>query len=468
MTDRDHGERRAFRAGRVRLAFLTSAGSKALGLLVQFLAVPLAVRSLGAERFGIYTMLVSALVWIDLGRLGIGPGLTRELALAWNRGQQRREQMLFSNAIFFLVAVAGLMTILLLAGYKLGENHLSLVFGSSAGRFGSEITAGIMVVAGFLVCQVIFSAAEAARSAYQADYINNLMNTLANLVSLALIFAVALYWPTVPAFALAVFGSLALSKGVNLVLLFFGARRYLVPRWRFVDRSALRPLLASSLAFWLVQIATLMMHNLSLVQLGQITGAARLAPFAVVFRLLQLLSTAVLMISMPLWPAITDATVRGDGEWIRNAYRRLLIGAMTFCIVVAIVLGMFGPRLIPLWAGPDVRPGYALTALLGFYFVIWMWNHCHSAVLFGLGKLWGVAYVVLAEGIAVLVLSAWLAPRYGAEGTAFALCMAGLGITAWLLPMLVRTSLAKALPVLPDELPNAAQARLALSEEPIA
>ncbi len=440
--DNPHAERRAFRAGRVRLAFLTSAGSKALGLIVQFLAIPLAVRSLGPERFGIYMMLFSALVWIDLGRLGIGPGLTRELGLAWNRGERDRERMLFSNAIFLLLAIAAVISAALTLGYSWGAEYIDILFGSSALKYHYDIVNGSIVVGIFLVAQIVFSAGEAARSAYQDDFINNLMNSLANFVSLMLLFGVALFWPTVPAFALAVFGTIALGKGLNLALLLLRSRPYLFPRWRYVQKAEIRPLLGSSLAFWLLQIGTVMMHHLSLVQLGQMIGAGNLAPFALVFRLLQLLSTAVLMISMPLWPAITDATVRGDVEWILRAYRRLIRFATAFSALTAMGIAILGSTLIPLWAGGAVRPGFALNAVLGLYFVIWMWNHCHTVILFGLGKLWAVAYVTLAEGLSVLVLAALLVPHFGALGTAIALCGAGLGFSAWILPLLVRSGLA--------------------------
>lgn len=349
--DNPHAERRAFRAGRVRLAFLTSAGSKALGLIVQFLAIPLAVRSLGPERFGIYMMLFSALVWIDLGRLGIGPGLTRELGLAWNRGERDRERMLFSNAIFLLLAIAAVISAALTLGYSWGAEYIDILFGSSALKYHYDIVNGSIVVGIFLVAQIVFSAGEAARSAYQDDFINNLMNSLANFVSLMLLFGVALFWPTVPAFALAVFGTIALGKGLNLALLLLRSRPYLFPRWRYVQKAEIRPLLGSSLAFWLLQIGTVMMHHLSLVQLGQMIGAGNLAPFALVFRLLQLLSTAVLMISMPLWPAITDATVRGDVEWILRAYRRLIRFATAFSALTAMGIAILGSTLIPLWAG---------------------------------------------------------------------------------------------------------------------
>lgn len=440
-TTSQHKSRRAFRIGRVRLAFITSAVSKALGFLVQFLAIPLAVKALGAERFGIYTMIVSALVWIDLGRLGIGPGLTRGIAVAWNQGDKQGEKELFSNAFFLLTAMALLVGGML--ALILGIDGLSLkdLVGDSAPRYRNEILAGVAVVMGFLMAQIIFSAGEAARSAYQEEYINNIMNSLGNLLAMVLVIWVAYYWPTIQGFCVAIFGSIALSKGLNIVVLLGVSRRYLLPRWRNVRPDVAKHLLNLSFAFWIVQLATLMMHNFSLVQLGAIVGPETLAPFALLFRMLQLLSTVVLMVTMPLWPAITDALIRGDHNWIRYAYTRLLKIVLSFSMVVAVVLGLKGDDLIRLWVPDMVDFDVTLIKVLSVYFVIWMWNHSNTTVLFGLGRLWPVACTLLVEGSLVLILGSYLTPSLGNLGMALALCIAGVATSSWVLPLLIRREL---------------------------
>ncbi|MDO9106963.1 MAG: lipopolysaccharide biosynthesis protein [Methylovulum sp.] len=433
-----HAERRAFRFGRIRLAFFTSATSKGLGLLVQLLAVPFAIKALGAERFGVYTMLVSALVWIDLGRFGIGPGLTRGLVVAWNQDDRKTEQALFSSAFFLLtttsIAIGGLFAMT----FWLGALPLDVLFGTAAVQYRSEIEVGGFVVVLFFMAQIVFSAGEAARSAYQEDYVNNTMNGFGNLLAVGLVFSVATFWPTIQGFAIAIFGSLALSKGLNFGLLLGKSRSYLWPRWQRVNRHTLKPLLNSSLAFWVIQLATLMIQNFSLVQLGALTDPQAMVPFAVLFRFLQLLSTVVLMITMPLWPAITDAVVRKDHEWIRHSYWRLLRVVMIYSVGVAIAVGWAGQHLISLWVGAIHLEG-ELCIVLGIYFIIWMWNHSHTVVLFGLGRLWPMAFTLLGEGVAVLVLGWLLTPRLGILGMALSLCIAGLATSAGILPMLVRS-----------------------------
>ena len=440
-TSSQHASRRAFRFGRVRLAFITSAASKALGFLVQFLAVPLAIDALGAERFGIYTMIVSALVWIDLGRLGIGPGLTRGIAVAWNQGDQQGERGLFSNAFFLLTAMALLVGGVLALLFVIGGLSLDDLVGDTASRYRSEIKTSVAVVIAFLMAQIIFSAGEAARSAYQEEYINNAMSSLGNLLAIGLVIWVAYYWPTIQGFTVAIFGSIALSKGLNIGMLLGVSRRYLLPRWRNTKGDTARLLLNSSFAFWVVQLATLMMHNFSLVQLGAIVGPNILAPFAVLFRLLQLLSTAVLMVTMPLWPAITDAIVRSGYDWIRYAYTRLLKMVLPFSVVVAVVLGLAGDDLIHLWVGDKVHFDANLIRVLSGYFVIWMWNHSNTAILFGLGRLWPVALTAFSEGSLVLILGSILTPDFGNLGMALGLCIAGATTSSWILPLLIRREL---------------------------
>ena len=441
LKDSDEQSRREFRFYRVRLAFLSSSASKVLGFLVQFLAVPLAVKALGTERFGIYTMLVSALVWIDLGRLGIGPGLTREMAVAWNRGDSQSERILFSNAFILLMAVALLVAVIFVLLFNFGGISFRQLVGDSAYSYRSEIEAGALIVIIFLLAQIIFSAGEAARSAYQEDYINNAMSSFGNLAAIGLVVWVGYYWPTIQGFTIAIFGSIALSKGANLLLLLSGSRRYLMPRWHHFRRNTAGLLLKVSLAFWVVQLATLMMHNFSLVQLGTIVGPDELAPFAVLFRLLQLLSTGVLMITMPLWPAITDALVRNDFDWIRYSYGRLIKIVLTYSIGVAITLGLLGEYLIHLWVGDNIYFDPNLAKSLSAYFVIWMWNHSNIAVLFGLGKLWEVAITMLAEGALVLMIGHALVPLFGNLGMAFSLCIAGLITSSWIFPLIIRREL---------------------------
>src|SRR5580658_8813456 len=168
-----HEDRRAFRWRRVRLAFAASVASKLFGTLLQIIVVPISVKVLGVERFGIYTIIVSSLTWIDLARLGIGPGLTQSLAVAWNRGERDTEASLFSNAFFFVAGSCLLVALgvaLALAGAKVWGLSVINMVGIRGTSYQTEVYDAILVVSLLFLLQILCSVAESARSAYQEDY----------------------------------------------------------------------------------------------------------------------------------------------------------------------------------------------------------------------------------------------------------------------------------------------------------
>ena len=434
--------RRGFRHRRLRLAAATSLLSKGIGLVLQLVAVPLAIGALGAERFGVYTMLVSVLVWIDLGAFGMGPGLTRKIAVAWNSGDIAAEGRYFSSAIAILLLICLVLSAVFATGMLVvfrGGLSLAPLFGPAGDALRGEIHGALLVIATFFLAQLLFSCGERARSAYQEDYLNNAMYVVANCISLVLMFMIARHWPTIPGFALAVFGALTLVKGLNMVLLVAASRPYLFPRFSNVDRATARELVGNGAPFWLIQAASLSMHNFSLVLLGVIAGPDVLAPFAAVFRLFQLLATGVTMLTQPLWPSVTDACVRGDFAWIRRVYVRAIAYVMLYCSGVFLVFALAGDWLIRSWLKGHIAVDHTLVVGMAAYFAVWMWNNLHTSLFFGLGWLWQAAFCLLLEGACVLLVGGFLARSYGALGTLDGLLAGGALVSAWVLPLLLRT-----------------------------
>lgn len=422
-----------FRVERLKLAVLASVIAKSVGFILQVVSIPLAVSALGPARFGIYTMIVSAVVWLEVGRFGIGPGLTSQLASAAHNNEPEKERKVFTNAFSVMLMLSIFMIGLLAAG--------TYFFSSSIPNwsFLKEIDAGDVYFATFLliICiifQMIFGIADFARSAYQEDYINNIFSAATSISSIVLIYSFSRLIPTISGLCFATFGAIAIFKLLNWMHLVFKSRPFIRPHLKLFEFELSRTLVVSGSAFGLCQIATLLLHNVSLLQLGAVAGPASLASFVAVFRLFQLLSTGVLMLTTPTWSAVIDARMRGDFGWIKRSY--VIIAALVIIFSVCCAVGMliYGAAIIGLWIGSVMEIDKSVLALLSLYFVIWMWNHLNTIYLYGLDEVWYVAKVLLFESVAVIVSGFWLIPSYGSLGLAVGLVIAGFCISAWLLP----------------------------------
>ena len=127
------------RGSRLKLAILASIGSKLVTVVLQFLVVPLAIRALGAERYGVYAMLTSSLGWITLVGVGISPSLT--IAIAAARGDSRKEAGYLTSAL----CITGAISTVILAA-------LGILVGATASSAYSEATTSLIAKTYALDC----------------------------------------------------------------------------------------------------------------------------------------------------------------------------------------------------------------------------------------------------------------------------------------------------------------------------
>ena len=71
-------------------AVVSGGAARALSSLLTLVSLPLAVRYLGAERYGVWATVVSVAVWVNLLDLGIANSLTNLISQAYAR-QDRTE-----------------------------------------------------------------------------------------------------------------------------------------------------------------------------------------------------------------------------------------------------------------------------------------------------------------------------------------------------------------------------------------
>ena len=94
------------RRGRIFKAVSSGAATKLLTGAVSLLTLPLAVRYLGAERYGVWATITTTAVWINLLDLGIANTLTNEISRAYALGDKEAARRYFTNALALTLAVA--------------------------------------------------------------------------------------------------------------------------------------------------------------------------------------------------------------------------------------------------------------------------------------------------------------------------------------------------------------------------
>jgi O-antigen/teichoic acid export membrane protein len=410
------------RSHRLKLAVAASIGSKVATVVLQVLVMPLAVRALGPERFGVYVMLTASLNWIWSAGIGIGPSLTVAIARAVADGDSDREARSFSSAFFAILAIC---VLILTATGAVGLRYSpETVLGAQYAVYRSDIGPGLFVLVACLVNVLLLGVVEGAQAGYQEQYIINLFTMLGNILGTVSLFVFGMRQPSIINLILCLYIVAYLPRALNAFIL-IGSRSQLRPRVRHFDIGIVKMLLGTGAAFSLVQLGMFLKQECGILLVGRLLGPG----------------TVVTMQLQPLLPALTDAVARGDLDWIRRVCSKALSLTMLYAISVGVTLAILGAPIIRIWYGPQVMPGVHLQVAIGVSFVLQAWELYHLLILFGLGRVWPPTIAFIIQNAVMLLLCTPLIRCCGSVGAAYSLCLTVLLIDAWLLPLMLRGEL---------------------------
>jgi len=430
-----------FRERRIKLAVVTALTSKSITIIVQLVAAPVAINALGAERYGVFVTLTAILAWMGIVHTGLMPGLTRGIANSVASGDRASQERYLSTAFFFISGIVVVLLVLLMIIWW--EIPVERLFGANYTDYTAEIRRGLLWLGVIFILRLILSVVEAARQGYQEQYITNASLAGSQALSIVLLFVVASYWPTIVGMTVAIYGPIVLAQLLNGIHLGL-SRPFLVPRFSHFDFLLNRILIATGSAFLVIQVSVFVMQELILLLVGRKLGPESTATVAVMLRMLLLSAGVVTMVTVPLWPAITDAVARRNIDWVRSTYKKLTLFSLIYSVAIGVVIAIFGNTIVHLWIGPEVSPSGPLQGLIGLYFVVIIWSHVNLMTLVGIGWLWPPAVVMLIESVVMIPLALWLMDFMGSAGAAAALCLSNICFTAWLLPIIVKIALTRA------------------------
>lgn len=429
----------------LRLAVITSLVCKVGTVALRLISIPIAIHLLGMELFGVYAAITMAVSMIDMGHIGLGPALIKQIAAAVAKGDREREISVFATSILIslsLTLLAGVVALILLLVVPI-PTLFGAHFADVAGPMKQAAILGLFIILLEMLCMPF----EMGRDGYQETRITNSWGAAGNVFAAILLVSGIWFFPTIEFLLIAINGSIALAKLGNTIHL-LRQRPYLFPRFSKFTRALVKPLLGDGWRFTVTYIfAAAVEYNALAILIGRHLGPASVGVYNVMVTVHMSLTGLVFMFSKPYWPAIMDAHVRRDHDWIQKSSLRLRLLGMGFAFASGLGLVIVGPWLLPLWAGEDfytaVQPEFAMTrwALAGFafYTAAHLWRHINQVLALGIGLVNPVVAVVLAEGIFLLTAATGILLYDGHISHLYAvMAVSILLFSGWMLPRLFR------------------------------
>lgn len=398
---------------RIFSALGTAIVGKGSVLLLNAITVPIAVRYLGAEEYGLWVTIATTITMLVVLDIGIANTLTNLISEAYASNDRTLAGEYFSTSFLAMIVISVVLGLLgwttwpyVNLGYLLNVHDSVLL----------PIVSRAIEVA-FILFLIGLPAGLASKTfgGYQELHIANLFIAGGSVLGLIAIAAAVLLKGSLVALVAAYAGA-TVAASVGCLGWMIVKRPWLAPTLDRFRSHHLKRIFHSGGQFFLIQIAGLVVFNSDNLVISHFLSPAEVTPYNVTWRLATY-ATALQALGNPaLWPAYSEAWAARQIGWIRQAYRRvrwITIGTMGLACAVLVP---FGREIIRIWAGPTAVPSMALLVAMCIWMVLYAVTLNQAALMGATFRMGKQAVASLVAASANLALSIWWVHGLGAAG----------------------------------------------------
>ncbi len=399
---------------RLKQGAASSLISKGVVLAVSAISIPITVRYLGAEDFGVWVSISTTLSMLLVLDFGVANSLTNFVSEAYARDDRDHASTYTTTALGVVLVVALLLGCLAWWIWPLlhWDRLFHLSSAAEAPRVGRAVAAALAI---FLV-GLPAGLAPKILGGYQELRTANLFTALGSLLNLLSIILVAHFHEGLVALVTASSAALVGANLLALFWIFFFHKPWLAPSLKHVNGVAARRMMQSGSEFFALQIAGLIAFNSDNLVVIHYLGPAEVAAYSVAWRLVGYAAIAQTLITPALWPAFSEAFSRGDLSWIRDTFRRTMILTMAIAVSASLLFALVGRWIIRIWATRAAVPTQGLLLLMCVWVLISTFMNNTATVLVAKGETRLLAGLGLAAAVLNLGLSIYWVQRIGAPG----------------------------------------------------
>lgn len=394
------------------------------------IAVPLYVRFLGKEEYGLWLVILSLLWPLTVMALGFPTVTQNMLAEAHAHGDWEEVKRVLATGFTLLASTTLLGCVLMVILAHSGI--LGRLLKTSSSLQAQALLVVLISVAGYALAQPLQVFRMALRALERVDLEQQGLSLQA-ILNLLVVIAVLFLGGRLVAVAIAYASVQVLSGGLFLLYL---KRKF--PRLGFSSAHLSRRMAVSMLApgihFFIMSLSGVLIWGVDNIVISGVLGVVFVTAFAIASRLTTVLRSMVGTLFTTITPTITSLHAEKRAEALRSMFVISTKLAMAVGLLLGVELAFFGRDFIALWAGKgvvvDAATFWSLTGVL----VVNVFGQPAFFLIVATSKHKTYSYLCVAEGTLNLALSYWWVHLWGVRGVALGTLVSHMLVSGLYLP----------------------------------
>jgi O-antigen/teichoic acid export membrane protein len=398
---------------RLVLSMITGMLTKVFSVGSALITIPITLKYLGTEEFGLWMLITGILGVLSFSDLGIGMGLQNAISKCVGKDDKTTPQKYISTSYFLISVISTVIFILLFIAYQIIP--LGFLFNNETINGKESMLFVIFISISIFLLGMPIGLIQRVLNGYQKMYISN--NLLLGGQILALISIFISVWLDLKIIGLV---SLFLLSPI-VIFLFYSIYYYsinslLVPHYKKVTKDCVTTILNTGIWTVVTQLIYTLKVNAPIMIISITIGLSALTEFSIIHKFVSIISVIVNIALQSLWPVYGEAFARGDKKWIVKTMKKSLIGTSILSFLALFFVFTFNDFIFSFWVGDDFSVDNSLLIGLSVMAILINLNVCFAVFLNGTGHFkrqsqFSMLFVSLAIGFAYL-----LAPVYGVIG----------------------------------------------------
>ena len=403
---------------RYRLIALSGSSSLIAKLItssIGLVSAPITINYLGKEQFGLWMVISSLVLWIQLSDFGIVNGLSNALSEAYGKDDKDSARGYISAAFI----VTGFITLMLVPIALITSKWIpwGIILNIKDTSLSSMAGDCFLVASMAFIINLPISLISRIYIANQLGYITNVINIISSIFSLLGIL-ISVYMKLSLEYLILIVSSGPIIANIGAWLYMPRVLPWCQVNVGSVTRSALKRVARSSVPLFFFQIGSLLVNEMVNIVIARVGTLNMVADYNILLRVYLVIFSLGLGLSSPFYPAIRDAYERKEKHWIVQSTFRLIKIRVAVIVIPAIILLVGGDWLVITWIRQPFDSPFGIAGWSVFLTTMFLSSVGSSfgEILLGLDVIWSQIWLVFLSAIIIIFGMYCFIPKIGLMG----------------------------------------------------
>lgn len=409
-----------------------------VGMIISFVIVPMSINYWQTERYGIWLLINSMLVYLTVSNLGLNSAAS--ILMNKNSNTNEKIEILKKSVIIVLISVLLLLVFFIFLNYN-NENWIQIL-GKIPKNLIQETQNATFIMILFFLINVPFSLITSALNGFHKVYISNIFSIIGAILSLLAIMLNIYLKGDLANYAIIVGMS---NLFINLLCLIY-FYIYIYRKFRKKDEiiielkeeNSYKNIFKLGIRCFVGSVASMIVLNTDNIIISNYLGVQEVTPYALTFKLYMILFNIIFVLNSSIVPIIgrkiSEKNVNDTKKiYDRTFYLILYTGGGIWIGSVALF-----KNLIILWSGIDGYAGFMTVFFLGAYTYVFATVNLNYIMLNTFNYLKGIVWLVWIEAIINLGASVLFIKYWGIGGVALGTFLGAFLGSMFLYPLVLK------------------------------